>query len=805
MGNSKQSPETKRKLLKKADEGYNLRKQLAICSAVISLTLISFLPYMLGLELYDEDPSTPYSGASTDALIDIVNAVLVACMCMMLLEALLDAQSLYIPIKIAFPRFVMVLGVLFTSLAYYLHPYEDNLDRLNFLICSHYARLYVICGCLSFRLLKDATETGRKQWLGYLFTIALYLTELQLKQWSVYFHADSVPFYILRTCVSCGAGLVGIYLIFKIIQLSMARDNSEINLGLHYYNLISNVVLTVFIVGGNAINIAFGFQSWKNTSATEVAGYYSISLFAMVLFFFTSSYISQRHFVKAEGQLINKKSFVRYVSHEIRTPLNTVYLGIQLLSKELTKMNFTHEVTQGSNRISEPMLPTAVLTRLQDIVNDISESCFVSIDILNDLLLIDKIEEGNLNLDMQPKIARNIFEPCINNFEVQAQFSKVDLCVDLDAIAHVTTEVDEGKIVQVVRNIVSNALKFTPKGGYIHIKSYFIPDEIPEPSRLSGIARLSKVHVVSSSAECANSRTSGKVRIEFMDTGPGMSEENKAKLFESVIQFDANVLQSGGGSGLGLFISNAIMKRHSGGCIDVMPGGVSVKGRGGEEGTVHLEASDTSSSGCVFYIEIDGSIEETTTSDEGDCAKKCLNNVVLPTMVANIDGDDVECYVQSVSLATQDSDEGCLFSKILVAEDSMFNRKMMRKALEKYSIDIDMVENGVQAVEAVRRCAENQAQPYDIIFMDSLMPVMNGIEATTIIIKELNFPNPVIAVTGNMLPEDVRNFESAGVLTVLGKPLDLDKLHEVLTGMFMSVLCMEDFILYIYVSNVTCN
>jgi CheY-like chemotaxis protein len=66
--------------------------------------------------------------------------------------------------------------------------------------------------------------------------------------------------------------------------------------------------------------------------------------------------------------------------------------------------------------------------------------------------------------------------------------------------------------------------------------------------------------------------------------------------------------------------------------------------------------------------------------------------------------------------------------------------------------------------------------------MDSLMPNMNGIDATRIIIKELKFPNPVIAVTGNMLPEDVRDFESAGVLTVLGKPLELDKLSDILRG-----------------------
>jgi signal transduction histidine kinase len=118
---------------------------------------------------------------------------------------------------------------------------------------------------------------------------------------------------------------------------------------------------------------------------TEFAGYNFVGLFATVLFFFTSNYISQRHFVRAEGQLINKKSFVRYVSHEIRTPLNTVYLGIQLLAKDLSTV-YSKVNDISDDETADISLITAVC-KLQDTVKDIGESCFVSIDILNDLLL----------------------------------------------------------------------------------------------------------------------------------------------------------------------------------------------------------------------------------------------------------------------------------------------------------------------------------------------------------------------------------------------------------------------------------
>jgi signal transduction histidine kinase len=82
-----------------------------------------------------------------------------------------------------------------------------------------------------------------------------------------------------------------------------------------------------------------------------------------------------------------------------------VYLGIQLLAAELKKMSVKQKSDCGA--------------KLHDIVNDISESCSISINILNDLLLIDKIEEGNLILNMKPENAKDLFELCIQNFDVQ--------------------------------------------------------------------------------------------------------------------------------------------------------------------------------------------------------------------------------------------------------------------------------------------------------------------------------------------------------------------------------------------------
>jgi hypothetical protein len=93
-----------------------------------------------------------------------------------------------------------------------------------------------------------------------------------------------------------------------------------------------------------------------------------------------------------------------------------VYLGIQLLAAELKK---TSDKTRSEVETSD----------ILNIVNDISESCSISINILNDLLLIDKIEEGNLILDMKAENAKDLFEPCIQNFDVQVFMGiAVEIC-----------------------------------------------------------------------------------------------------------------------------------------------------------------------------------------------------------------------------------------------------------------------------------------------------------------------------------------------------------------------------------------
>ena len=281
-------------------EGLNLIQQVGIAVVICLLSFFSFLPCVLKLELYADEPDAPYTGGANDVLVDIINAVTVGSSAIMLLEALLDSNTLYIPIKISLPRFIMVLGVLFSSLVLYVKPSAD-LERLNILICSHYAKIYFICAGIYFRLLQDAVEQGGCRWIIYAFGATLYTAELLLRQWGAYYRR-SEAYIIVHNCITICGLLFGLYFILRAVYLFRHRNYRCDNYsgGHRYYDLMSHIIICVFVFGMNIVNISFGYQSWLDTSSAEIAGYTVVGLFASVLFFFTSSYIAQRHFVLAK-------------------------------------------------------------------------------------------------------------------------------------------------------------------------------------------------------------------------------------------------------------------------------------------------------------------------------------------------------------------------------------------------------------------------------------------------------------------------------------------------------------------------
>lgn len=154
--------------------------------------------------------------------------------------------------------------------------------------------------------------------------------------------------------------------------------------------------------------------------------------------------------------LESKKNFVRYISHEVRTPLNIVFMGLQFL---------TSEASLKENNLSKDT---------QSLLTESLGACEMAISILNELLLYDKVEDGNLVLEKEAVLVSQFLSEVISPFRAQAAEKQINLRFeDEDHFPPVllTTGiyVDVSKFSQIIRNLVSNAIKFSPVGNEVHV------------------------------------------------------------------------------------------------------------------------------------------------------------------------------------------------------------------------------------------------------------------------------------------------------------------------------------------------
>lgn len=245
----------------------------------------------------------------------------------------------------------------------------------------------------------------------------------------------------------------------------------------------------------------------------------------------------------------------------------------------------------------------------------------------------------------------------------------------------------------------------------------------------------------------------GSVVITVKDTGHGMSKEDQLKLFQEGIQFNANQLQAGGGSGLGLWISKGVVELHKG----------TLSGH-----------SDGDGQGSTFQMELpvghcsnsinDANEMELVKADEvigapGDISP---NSVLTLTDRANFEGA---------------SNYGSQIQTILSVDDSPASRKICCRMLRHSGYICYEACDGMDCLNKYKSLSD-EGITIDVILMDFEMPIMNGPTATSALIK-MGCGCPIIGVTGNVLPEDRDTFLKSGAVDVLAKPLSIELLEKI--------------------------
>mmetsp|Transcript_19791 Transcript_19791/g.27208 ORF Transcript_19791/g.27208 Transcript_19791/m.27208 type:complete len:730 (-) Transcript_19791:249-2438(-) len=410
---------------------------------------------------------------------------------------------------------------------------------------------------------------------------------------------------------------------------------------------------------------------------------------------------TKRAIIDENERLANeaRRGFLKYIFHEVRSPLNSLAIGIEILGR--------------SNNLDSSDLESLYMMK------DASE--FMN-DTLNDVLSMQKIEEGKLELDLCPFCISDAISKVFATFRGTVIAKSITLVKTVSPMVPNRVVGDRYRIEHVLANLLSNSIKFSASGATVVVE----------------------VTVVN----MGDDDNKVTLLVEVKDEGPGISEENQKLLFGNFVQIRPGHLQEGRGSGLGLALCKQIVTIH-GGTIGV----------NSEEGK-----------GSVFFFSIPFQTYKAliTTIEE-----------IKPVVIGG-ESKTEQYSSKSTSISSSISSHKWPI-RVLVVDDVESNRKMLKMLLKKHGLNAETVENGQLAVDTIL----SSGSTYELVFMDNLMPVMNGVEATRTL-RRNGYSNLLIGVTGNVLEDDLAEYLNAGADLILSKPMKIATLQMLLDFIAMN-------------------
>lgn len=403
-------------------------------------------------------------------------------------------------------------------------------------------------------------------------------------------------------------------------------------------------------------------------------------------------------------------------NEELEAALATAREATQLRSRFLA--NMSHEIRTPMNGVlgmTDFLLGTKLTSEQQEFAESIKSSADALLALINDILDLSKMEAGKLRLDRVP-------------FQLGATLAEVASVVALEArmkglafVSNFPPDLprvvvgDPGRLRQVLRNLLGNAVKFTDSG------------EIG-------------IH-----AELLNEATNViQFRFTVHDTGIGMTTDQQHRLFESFTQVDGSSTRRHGGTGVGLAISKQL--------VELLGGEIGVASEPGH--------------GSRFWF----------TASFGKASPEQLQTPVKPAVLPK---PPVRPVPQKTTVATpaprplQKPVPVASHLRILLAEDNEINQRITLRLLEKLGVPADAVVNGREAVQALEK------RKYDLVLMDCQMPEMDGFEATAIVrSREVGNHTPICALTANAMEGDRERCLAAGMDDYISKPVGLEKLQK---------------------------
>ena len=462
-----------------------------------------------------------------------------------------------------------------------------------------------------------------------------------------------------------------------------------------------------------------------------------------------------------------KDIFLANMSHEIRTPLNAILGFVQILIERAKDEKDRHYL---------------------EIINNSGQTLLT---IIGDILDFAKIKSGKLDIEKHSFNLAEEFEVVVELFAATAYEKEISFLTFIDPLLPREIVADSVRIKQVLSNFLSNAFKFTDNNGVV------------------------KVNI---------QMQDNNLIIRVTDSGIGISQEQKERIFQAFEQAEGSTTRKFGGTGLGLSICSKLALLM-GGTIDLE----SVEGEGStfsliipveirsashfdkpKERVAILDTALDTQEGQLFETYINGMypgfLKKTTIQE-------CLQEDTIVVHEAFSSSSEIEHLAKSytvIVLSKQNSGEAyanfdnvwmlslpinahkisnlfenahekvvnrqqntTLQGRVLVAEDNRANQQLISILLEDLGLDYVMANNGLEAVEAYT------ASEFSLILMDQQMPVMSGVEAAQAILEYESHANvshvPIVALTANALKGDKEFYLDNGMDEYLQKPIDVSK------------------------------
>lgn len=380
--------------------------------------------------------------------------------------------------------------------------------------------------------------------------------------------------------------------------------------------------------------------------------------------------------LRAEEVSRTKSIFLANMSHEIRTPLNGVL---------------------GMAEVLQSLVTTPEKQRM---VATIRQSGETLLKVLNSILDMSKIEAGKLTLDTIPVRLPDLVFGVEALHRVRAEEKGLDFEVLCSGGKIQTRQGDPHRLTQILNNLLSNAIKFTDRG-YVRL---ILSCKVGRP-----------------------------VMIEVSDSGIGMTEEQRARAFDSFMQAESSTARRYGGTGLGLSIVHQL--------VQLMGGNIEIESRLGKGTTVRV---------TLPLPEVESIVEPTE-----------------PTQPM-IDLDQLKG------------------KRVLIADDNPTNLLVLNEMLAPTGLAIVGANDGAEVV-AAWQAAQAERRPFDLLLLDIRMPVKDGLTALSEI-RALEMGAglhqvPAVAVTANVMPQQVAEYIAGGFDTHLAKPLLRTDLMRVVSSM----------------------